>query len=64
MDVWTSNTQLNPNPEKKANPISRLFLLWVIPFLRQGAKKDLVLEDVYSSLSEDGSAVLGNTVEK
>ncbi|CAL8111764.1 unnamed protein product [Orchesella dallaii] len=55
--------QLETSPEIKANPISKLFLLWLFPFLRKGSKADLNAGDVYKALPEDSSARLGTTVQ-
>jgi len=56
-------TKLTSSPEIKANPISKLFLLWLLPFLRKGAKKNLNAEDVYEALPQDSSSTLGNAVQ-
>lgn len=57
-------TQLPPSPELKANFISRTYLLWVFPFLRRGAKKDLNYEDLYHALPEDSAEKLGLQMEE
>lgn len=58
------DVSLEENPERKANPISRLFVLWVFPLLRKGSKKDLNFEDLFRSLPEDSSAKLGSAFER
>ncbi|CAL8111765.1 unnamed protein product [Orchesella dallaii] len=55
---------LKPSPEIKANPISKLFLLWLLPLLRKGAKKDLNAEDVYKTLPANCSSRLGIAVHE
>ncbi|ODN04666.1 Multidrug resistance-associated protein 4 [Orchesella cincta] len=54
--------RLETSPKIKANPISKLFHLWLLPFLRKGSKKDLTYEDVYEALPEDSSSKLGSIV--
>ncbi|ODN04671.1 Multidrug resistance-associated protein 4 [Orchesella cincta] len=54
---------LETSPEIKANPISKLFLLWLLPFLRKGAKNDLNAGNVYKALPEDCSSKLGTAVQ-
>lgn len=59
-----SEKRLPPNPIAKANPISKIFFLWLIPFFRRGYKKELETEDLYDVLKHDSTGFLGDKLEK
>lgn len=41
-----------------------MFLSWLLGTFRKGFKKDLEVEDLYSTLEEHQSGYLGNKVER
>ncbi|KAF9099270.1 hypothetical protein BGX27_000627 [Mortierella sp. AM989] len=41
-------TQSNPSPETQSNYFARVSFFWLVPLLRQGKKKALKMEDLYS----------------
>lgn len=47
-----------------ANPISRLFLLWMAPFVWKGMKMGLTKNDLTKCMPKDRSDVLGDELEK
>ncbi len=53
-----------PNPRENANPLSKLFFLWILPLFCEGAKKDLGIDDMYNAPREDSAAVLGTKLGK
>lgn len=52
------------NPRKKANPISQLFFVWIIPLLWRGMKNGLTTKDLTKCLKKDRSDTLGDDLEK
>lgn len=52
------------NPFAKANAISKLFFVWLLPLFRQGFRRDLNLDDIYDTLPADVSQPLGDQLEK
>lgn len=58
------NENKKPNPEKTANPVSRLFFCFITPLLRLGFKKPLETSDFYQVLNEDESQLLCEKLEK
>lgn len=60
----TTTTEQVLNPKEKSNPISSLFFLWTIPLFRKGYKKELTIEDIYTTLKKDKSDKLGDILEK
>uniref|UniRef100_W4VRR2 Putative abc transporter c family member n=1 Tax=Corethrella appendiculata TaxID=1370023 RepID=W4VRR2_9DIPT len=48
------------SPRKKANILSYITFWWVLPIFFKGYRKDLDLEDLYQSLDEHKSGILGN----
>ena len=52
------------NPRENANLLSIIFFWWMNPLLWVGYKKDLELEDLYETLKEDQSEVLGDRLER
>ncbi|XP_063223958.1 ATP-binding cassette sub-family C member 4-like [Bacillus rossius redtenbacheri] len=62
MDV--SKKKFNPNPIKKANILSRVFLWWMKDFLWTGFKRDLEQGDLYDVLKADSSSRLGDLLER
>ncbi|CAL8111050.1 unnamed protein product [Orchesella dallaii] len=55
--------KLPPNPSGRANPISKLLFLWIIPYFAEGYKKELEEEDLCDILKEDEAEQLGNRLE-
>jgi len=53
-----------PNPHVKANPISRLFFFWTLPLLFNGSKKSLGVHDLYDTLQDEQSSVIGEQLLK
>ncbi|KAB0798126.1 hypothetical protein PPYR_09119 [Photinus pyralis] len=53
-----------PNPEVKANPISKLLYCWLLPLFYHGFKKDLEVKDLYNVNQCDISEKLGDTMER
>jgi len=64
MDSNINKAQPSPNPRKNANILSILFFYWVNPLLYRGFKKELGQDDLYETLVEDKSDVLGQTLER
>lgn len=60
----TSTTEQILNPKEKSNPISSLFFLWTFPLFRKGYKKELTIEDIYTTLQQDKSDRLGDILER
>ncbi|XP_035703251.1 multidrug resistance-associated protein 4 isoform X2 [Folsomia candida] len=58
-----TETKLKRNPVEKANPISRLFFLWLVPLFRKGYKQDLVFQDLYTVIKSDHAETLGDKLE-
>ncbi|KAF5273657.1 hypothetical protein FQR65_LT04657 [Abscondita terminalis] len=54
----------NPNPEVRANPISKLLYCWTFPLFYYGYKNSLEVKDLYNVNKCDISETLGNTLEK
>lgn len=52
------------NPRNGANPISRLFCLWITPLLWKGMKNGLTSDDLCKCLQKDKSEVLGDDLER
>ncbi|CAK9828619.1 ATP-binding cassette sub-family C member 4 [Anthophora retusa] len=52
------------NPRETANPISRLFFGWTKEMFCKGAKRDLILSDLYRPLEADESKRLADRLEK
>ncbi|CAK9798977.1 ATP-binding cassette sub-family C member 4 [Anthophora quadrimaculata] len=52
------------NPRETANPISRLFFGWTKEMFCKGAKRDLILSDLYRPLEADESNRLVDRLEK
>ena len=53
----------NKNPFEQANPFSKLFFIWILPFLKLGASKNLTLNDLYPIRRVDVAEDLGNELE-
>lgn len=56
--------QFLPNPCEHANILSKLFFVWAFPFLKNGYKHELQLNEMYEPLKHDRSEYLGNRVGK
>jgi hypothetical protein len=59
-----NHTKLPPNPSFPANPISKLFFLWILPLFRKGYKKNLEFTDLYDVVPGDHAEELGGRLEK
>ncbi|KAK5645932.1 hypothetical protein RI129_004396 [Pyrocoelia pectoralis] len=53
-----------PNPEVKANFISKLLYCWLLPLFYKGFKKELEIKDLYNVNKCDISETLGNVMER
>jgi len=51
------------NPFEQANPLSKLFFVWVLPFLQVGANKNLTSTDLFPIRKADKAETLGNALE-
>jgi hypothetical protein len=58
-----TETKLRRNPIEEANPISKLFFLWILPLFQKGYKQDLTFPDLYNIIKEDHAETLGNHLE-
>ncbi|KAG5887763.1 hypothetical protein JTB14_016114 [Gonioctena quinquepunctata] len=54
----------NPSPEKSANIFSKLVFGWILPFLKHGYKHGIQLKNIYSTVDEDLSGYLGDSLEE
>jgi hypothetical protein len=52
------------NPYKHANPVSKVFFLWIVPLFFKGARNPLNLGHLYDPLKEDISTGLGDRVKR
>lgn len=52
------------NPRKKANPLSQLFFLWMVPVFWRGTRKGLTTDDLTKCLKKDDSELLGDELER
>ncbi|XP_030766732.1 probable multidrug resistance-associated protein lethal(2)03659 isoform X2 [Sitophilus oryzae] len=52
------------HPFNEANFISKIFFLWTFPLFIKGFKKDLLEDDLYPSLKEHDSKILGDKLER
>lgn len=55
--------KLKPNPFEKANFVSKLCFIWIIPLYKKGYKKTLNAGDLFKSLRIDRSELIGNRFE-
>ncbi|XP_063867034.1 ATP-binding cassette sub-family C member 4-like isoform X1 [Scylla paramamosain] len=53
-----------PNPRDDAGLINRMVFWWLIPLLRQGNRRSLNEDDLYTVQSRDASFTLGNRLQK
>ncbi|EFA04157.2 ATP-binding cassette sub-family C member 4 [Tribolium castaneum] len=53
-----------PSPEETANPLSKLFFAWTLPFFKYGYSNDLQLKDLYNCAKYDLSGKLGDDIER
>lgn len=51
------------NPRNRANSVSKLLFVWIVPTLYEGSRKGLDQENITKCLDEDRSEVLGDTLE-
>ncbi|PNF26824.1 hypothetical protein B7P43_G17385 [Cryptotermes secundus] len=63
MDAGLKTREI-PHPRASANPLSAITFYWLMGTFKKGFKKDLELEDLYSTLEEHRSDYLGNKVER
>lgn len=56
--------RLPPNPAEKANFLSKLFFIWIMPLFKKGYSKDLEVEDLYDVLKGDQAKHLGDKLER
>ncbi|KAK9870715.1 hypothetical protein WA026_008286 [Henosepilachna vigintioctopunctata] len=54
----------NPSPEKKANPISKLFFCWLLPFIKFGYGRNLDQEHIYNTTKKNNSEDLTDNLER
>ncbi|RZC37765.1 ABC tran and/or MMR HSR1 domain containing protein [Asbolus verrucosus] len=54
----------HPSPEETANPISKLFFVWILPFFKYGYRNDLEIKDLYNCAKADLSGSLGDKMER
>lgn len=59
----SARLELPSNPCEKANCLSKLLFLWILPLFKKGLKKTLVINDMYEPLKSDRSELLGNRLE-
>lgn len=52
------------NPRKRANLMSQLFFVWIVPLLWNGMKNGLTTKDLTKCLRKDRSDTLGDDLEK
>ena len=53
------------NPGSRANPLSRLFILWIVPLLFRGHKDSgLTADDLCKCIDEDVSEDLGDKLQR
>ncbi|XP_015593892.1 multidrug resistance-associated protein 4 [Cephus cinctus] len=62
MDIGTRVTKTNP--VKQANIINRLFFWWTMPLFWKGAKKDLLVTDLYAPVTSNKSKELGDALQR
>lgn len=62
MDITKQHS--NPNPRDGANIFEIIFFTHTIPTFRKGYSKTLDVDDLYSPLEKDRSALLGDRLEK
>lgn len=55
--------KLLKNPRETANPVSVLLFLWTYELFKKGYQRTLKLTDLYETLTEDRSSVLGDRLE-
>ncbi|XP_043261450.1 uncharacterized protein LOC122402590 [Colletes gigas] len=60
----SKNVYMKRNPRETANPINRLFFGWTKELFRKGARKNLVLTDLYHPLTTDESGKLGERLTR
>ncbi|XP_021928195.1 LOW QUALITY PROTEIN: probable multidrug resistance-associated protein lethal(2)03659 [Zootermopsis nevadensis] len=63
MDASSKKREI-PHPRASANPLSAITFYWLLGTFKKGFKKDLEIEDLYSTLEEHRSDYLGNKVER
>ncbi|XP_046598085.1 ATP-binding cassette sub-family C member 4-like isoform X1 [Neodiprion lecontei] len=59
-----NETRDRKNLEERSNIFSLLFFGWTFPIFREGARRNLKLEDLYDPLKSDASESLGDRLEK
>ncbi|KAF7279494.1 hypothetical protein GWI33_007172 [Rhynchophorus ferrugineus] len=52
------------HPFTRANFVSKMFFLWMLPLFVKGYKNDLLEDDLYPSMKADDSTILGDKLEK
>lgn len=57
-------SSLPPNPRANANPISKLFFLWILPLFRKGYTNELHEQDLYAVLKEDETERVGEKMQR
>ncbi|XP_056648643.1 ATP-binding cassette sub-family C member 4-like [Diorhabda sublineata] len=60
----STEVKYNPNPREKANIFSIIFFGFTLPTFRTGLKKDIDVDDVYNTLSNDRSERLVERLER
>ncbi|XP_017773823.1 PREDICTED: multidrug resistance-associated protein 4 isoform X1 [Nicrophorus vespilloides] len=60
----SESKKLNSNPKEKANIISTIFFCYTIPLFRKGWKKDLTENDLYKTLPQHSSELLGDNLQR
>lgn len=56
--------KLPENPRAKANALSILLFLWTYNLFKKGCQRALELTDLYETLPEDRSSILGDRLER
>lgn len=55
----------NENPARKANPLSKLFFVWLVPLLWRGHRgSGLTTDDLCKCIDDDVSETLGDRLQK
>lgn len=60
----TTQRKLPLNPREKANILSKIFMIWTLPFFRNFYKKNLEFSDLYQPLTYDKFQTLGDRLEQ
>lgn len=60
----STQRKLPPNPREHANFLSKLFMIFTVPFFKKGFEKELSFDNVFEPLICDKSETLGNRLEK